>query len=134
MSDEPAPMPANATVAEVEKILGPLDENRKANAQALLETAWVYLQADVPSLSTRTSLDPALSTLAGYVLRDSVVRVLRNPEGWRQVGLDDFQGTRDTVLSAGLLGFTEEELTRLQPRVSVGGFYSLQMGVPYWGP
>ena len=127
-------MPANATIAEVEKILVPLDENRKVNAQALLETAWVYLQADVPSLSTRTSLDPALATLAGYVLRDSVVRVLRNPEGWRQVGLDDFQGTRDTVLSAGLLGFTEEELTRLQPRESVGGFYSLQMGVPYWGP
>ena len=134
MNDEPAPMPANATIAEVEKILVPLDENRKVNAQALLETAWVYLQADVPSLSTRTSLDPALATLAGYVLRDSVVRVLRNPEGWRQVGLDDFQGTRDTVLSAGLLGFTEEELTRLQPRESVGGFYSLQMGVPYWGP
>lgn len=102
--------------------------------ESLLDEAWSYLLGDVPTLEDRLESEPRLGALASHVLVSAVTRVMRNPEGWRQVGIDDFQGTRDTVLSAGLLQFTEEELARLQPRqYGVPGYFNMPLSVPYWG-
>ena len=133
--DELPELPSNATAENVRKRLGREWESTAEEDLAcdLLDDAWSFLLDDVPTLEERLEVDPRLSGKAGKVLVAAVTRVVRNPEGWRQVGLDDFQGTRDTVLSAGLLQFTEEELARLQPRQNaVPGYYNLPLSVPYW--
>lgn len=136
MDEELPNLPMNATAENVRKRLGRDWESSAEELLAidLLDDAWSYLLEDVPSLESRLDTDPRLSGRAGKVLVTAVTRVVRNPEGWRQVGLDDFQGTRDSVLSAGLLQFTDDELVRLQPRQgSLPGVYMMQLGVPYWG-
>lgn len=136
MEDELPNLPTNAIAGNVQKRLARdwESDGEKDLAEALLNDAWVYLLEDVPTLEERLESDPRLSLRAGKVLVAAVTRVVRNPEGWRQVGLDDFQGTRDSVLSAGLLQFTPDELARLQPRQgALPGAYSLPMGIPYWG-
>lgn len=57
-----------------------------------------------------------------------VIRVLRNPDGWRQFTMDDGSFTRDKVISSGLLQFELDEVTRLQPRVALGGAYVVGLG------
>lgn len=134
--DELPELPSNATAENVRKRLGREWESTAEEDLAcdLLDDAWSFLLDDVPTLEERLEVDPRLSGKAGKVLVAAVTRVVRNPEGWRQVGLDDFQGTRDSVLSAGLLQFTDDELARLQPKAgALPGAYSLAMGVPYWG-
>lgn len=134
--DELPELPINATAENVRKRLGREweSDDEEALAVDLLGDAWSYLLDDVPTLEERLEVDPRLSGKAGKVLVAAVTRVVRNPEGWRQVGLDDFQGTRDSVLSAGLLQFTADELARLQPKMgSLPGCYSMPLGIPYWG-
>lgn len=128
-------LPVEASIDEVQEILGRQwkSDGEEAAARALLNQAWVKLLVAVPSLASRLETDPLLEALAAQTLVSAVVRVLRNPEGWRQIGLDDFQGTRDTVLSAGLLQFLPEELEDLQPKAALAGAYTVRMGVPYWG-
>lgn len=128
-------LPIGASPEEVEVLLGrEMTEREKAAAAKLLQRAWQILLREVPSLESRLPDNDRLAGEAADTLVDAVTRVVRNPEGWRQVGLDDFQGTRDTVLSAGVLQFTEDEISRLQPRVVYQqGVYSLRMSVPYWG-
>ncbi len=57
-----------------------------------------------------------------------VIRVLRNPEGWRSVQLDDGGFTRDKALSSGLLKFEDFEINRLQPHAALGGAYVVGLG------
>lgn len=135
MSNTLPALPAGATAEEVEILLGrEMSEREKQSANKLLQRAWLILLREVPSLESRLVGDARLEAEAADTLVDAVTRVVRNPEGWRQVGIDDFQGMRDTVLSAGLLQFTPEEISRLQPRlVYQHGVYSLRMSVPYWG-
>lgn len=129
-------IPMNAQPQNVATALGrPLSEKEETLTEGLLEQAWMWLLEDVPTLEERigAGVERRLETQAGLVLVAAVTRVVRNPEGWRQVGLDDFQGTRDSVLSAGVLQFLPDELSRLQPRTAaLPGAYSLRMGVPYW--
>ena len=128
-------LPAGATPDEVEILLGrEMSERERQSAGKLLQRAWQILLREVPSLEGRLPGDVRLEQEAADTLVDAVTRVVRNPEGWRQVGMDDFQGMRDTVLSAGLLQFTDDEISRLQPKmVYHHGVYSLHMSVPYWG-
>jgi hypothetical protein len=58
----------------------------------------------------------------------AVIRVLRNPDGWRQFALDDGSFTRDQVISSGLLQFQPDEVGRLQPRVALGGAHVVSLG------
>ncbi|MFC5676067.1 hypothetical protein [Aeromicrobium endophyticum] len=66
--------------------------------------------------------------LATATVCAAVIRVLRNPDGWRQFALDDGSFTRDQVISSGLLQFQDDEVTRLQPIVVLGGAYVIGLG------
>lgn len=128
--------PDNATAEAVRVLLGRpwRSDAERQMVEALLADAWGNLLDDVPSLESRMQGRPSrLLATAGRVLVAAVTRVAHNPEGWRQVGLDDFQGTRDSILSAGLLTFTDQELARLHPRQALPPAYTVGMGVPYWG-
>lgn len=128
-------IPSNARAENVRRRLGRpwQSDDEESLTEDLLDDAWDYLLTDVPTIEDRLASEPRLAQQAGKVLVAAVTRVVRNPEGWRQVGLDDFQGTRDTVLSAGLLQFTPDELARLQPKQgSLAGVYMMPLSVPYW--
>ena len=59
--------------------------------------------------------DADLEAAVIAVLAGAVLRVLKNPDGFKQEQLDDWAGTRDAATSAGALFFTDEELSGLIP-------------------
>jgi hypothetical protein len=95
----------------------------------LIEDAAAQLEAQVVALRERFDAGaPAFKTLVVGTIAHAIIRVLRNPNGWRQFELDDGSFTRDSVLSSGLLQFQPDELTRLQPRTTLGGAYTIGLG------
>lgn len=73
------------------------------------------------------------STVAG-VIEDMVLRVARNPNGYRQVSIDDYNRTIDTALSTGQLYITEQEAELLAPPSKTGrrGARSMRLNTPSW--
>ncbi|VDG77347.1 Uncharacterised protein [Actinobaculum suis] len=110
-----------------------LTPTQRRQVPVWIERATALLRRRVPTLKARAERDPELAGLARSTIAAAVVRTLRNPEGWRSVGLDDFQGVRDSVLSAGEIGFTDSEIAALQPIEYIAPSYSVPLGVPYWG-
>lgn len=76
---------------------------------------------------------PALDVVQG-VIEDMVLRVMRNPNGYRQVTLDDYSRTIDSAVSTGLLILTDAEAALLAPprpkqRRAIG---SVRIATPRW--
>ncbi|MDR6117268.1 hypothetical protein QE370_000452 [Aeromicrobium sp. SORGH_AS981] len=95
----------------------------------LIEDASSQLEADVVALAERFDAGtPSFRSLVTATIAHSIIRVLRNPNGWRQFELDEGSFTRDSVLSSGLLKFEDHEIARLQPRVALGGIYTVPLG------
>jgi hypothetical protein len=106
-----------ATTADIEARWRPLSAQEETNAEAFLGDAWVKLRRLLPTLEADiiadTTGDLAAATVA--VLVSAVLRVLKNPDGYKQESLDDWSGTRDGSAAAGALFFTDEELSGLIP-------------------
>lgn len=97
----------------------PLSVEEEPVAQALLDDAWAVLLAQVPGIEARMTAGTLSDALVRKVESAMVLRVLRNPEGWRQWSIDDASFTRDQSLSAGQLYLAPEELAEL---TSVPGY------------
>ncbi|PPF56086.1 hypothetical protein C5B94_03970 [Clavibacter michiganensis] len=131
MATNPA-TPQNVTDA-LERPLTP-DETRVLDSW--LNTAWRKLRARMPALEARMDLPEGSPGRLDeddvrIVLVAMVERKLRNPEGRRSLGTDDYTETIDGVLSSGQIYVTDEELRDLAPPASgVSGMYSIQLGRP----
>ncbi|EFQ84717.1 hypothetical protein HMPREF0063_10058 [Aeromicrobium marinum DSM 15272] len=110
-------------------------------ASRLLRVAEADLASKVVALRERFTAaqaalveDPADETAADFVelatatVCAPVIRVLRNPDGIRQLSIDDGSYTRDQALSSGILRFEPDEVNRLQPSVALGGAYVIGLG------
>jgi hypothetical protein len=93
----------------------PLTADEETVAQALLDDAWAVLLAQVPGIEARLEAGTLSEALVRKVETAMVLRVLRNPEGWRQWSIDDASFTRDQSLSAGLLYLAPGESAELAP-------------------
>jgi hypothetical protein len=92
-----------------------LTADEETVAQALLDDAWAVLLAQVPGIEARLEAGTLSEALVRKVETAMVLRVLRNPEGWRQWSIDDASFTRDQSLSAGLLYLAPGESAELAP-------------------
>jgi len=104
---------------------------------AWLDTAWRILKnpnRGVPGLEARLELeatDPASLETDDVidVLVSMVIRKLRNPDGLRSWGGDDYQQVVDQELSAGKIYLTDDERLSLMPPAPPvsSGVFSLQL-------
>lgn len=117
-----------ATTADLEARWRPLSSQESTNGQTFLDDAWRMLRRRLPNLETDIATDTDLSAEVVRVECQAVLRVLKNPEGKRQESIDDYSWTRDQVVSAGLLYFTDAEIDSLATDPSTrGGAFSFDL-------
>lgn len=75
----------------------------------LIAKAGREISRRVPNLAARLTAGRVSEVDVRDVIEAMVVRVVRNPSGYRQIGIDDFQATVDSALSTGALRLTDEE-------------------------
>lgn len=103
----------------------------------LVSKAETRLNSVIPTLAARFESgeliggQPIGDVVKG-VIEDMVLRVVKNPQSLRSMGIDDFTTVIDSSVSTGLLYVADDELTLLSPtsgRPSVG---SIRLGIPAW--
>lgn len=101
--------------------------------ERVISKAWTRILDRYPNIEERiTAGRPSVDTVTG-VIEDMVLRVLRNPNGYRQVSIDDYNRTIDAALSAGRLYIADDEASLLAPsRRRKGRIGSVRTGVPRW--
>ena len=105
---------ALATPSDVETRLGRAPTVEEATlAEALLDVAEARLRLRIPDLDQRIETNPYYATIVVDVLANSVVRVLKNPEGYRMEVDGSYQYQVDTRAAAGFLTFLDDELADL---------------------
>jgi hypothetical protein len=108
-------VPNPVTVADLVARFRPLSDVETGTAQALLDDAWELLTHNVPRLEARLS-DGSLSPgLVRYVMRESIIPVLRNPDGVATWAVDDYSQTRDKSVSSGKLVISGDLIETLLP-------------------
>lgn len=118
-------MPNPAATTDVAARWRPLSTEEDKVALTLLRDAWVKLKRH----ATRRGVDVEAAILADVdlkndvirVLATAVLRVLKNPDGFKQESLDDWSGTRNGDVASGTLEFTDDELDDLFPGLGSDG-------------
>lgn len=131
-----------ATIADVENRWGAIsDPNMRTRVETWLDDAWRKVKT-IPLLTERIAREDAeqnggtgdLRAEAVAAIANAVIRVLKNPKGLWQVGIDDGTATFDRTLSSGALYIADEDIAALSaPAVPLASSYSIPLGVPYWG-
>ncbi len=121
-------MAALATTTDVESMFRALTAE-----EAVVVPSWLtYLSAQVrlqaPNVDDRMATDTDYADLVRLTVAAAAVRVLRNPDGWRQWSIDDANFTRDQVVSAGLLYLTEGELVQIRGNQGLPSAYVVSLG------
>lgn len=111
------------TVTDLEFRWRPLTPAESTTAWALLEDAWAVLTVRAPALESRLVAETVSMGAVVQVVTAMVLRVLRNPDGKRQVSIDDYSYTIDQARSTGGLYVSDSELELLGSRV--GGAFSI---------
>lgn len=124
-------MTAYATTADVAASWRPLTSAEETVATTFLEWVSAKMRKRVPGLDARIAAnEDDLELLATAVAASVVRRALINPEGWREVAIDDFRQVRDAALSSGALYLDRDDLADLQPALTLYGTYSMPLGGP----
>lgn len=112
-----------ARVSEI-KIGRPLTADETDLATALLDRASMKLRLRIPGIDARVTADPLARQAARLAVLAAVERVLKNPDGMKQLTdtAGPFSQSRtlaDSIVS-GLLYFTAEDLIGLAPSLVPG--------------
>src|SRR5690349_11160375 len=108
-------MPNPAGTSDLEARWRPLSDQESINGETFLDDAWRMLTRRVSTIEADIASDDDLSADVVRVLATAVLRVMKNPDGYRQESIDDYVWIRDQAVSAGLLYFTDSELSGLYP-------------------
>lgn len=103
-----------------------------AAIERLIEKATDRVYVAFPNLDDRISAGTLTAARVQGVIEDMVIRVLRNPNAYRQVSIDDYARMIDTALSTGALYLSPEERALLTPRRKRSAFGSVRLAVPSW--
>jgi hypothetical protein len=107
-------MPNPATIADVEQRWRPLTSAEEfAKVEALLADAWTLLKAKVPLIEERLADETLDAALVVFVVCAMVIRVMRNPDGYRRESIEDYLYERDAASASGSLMVTDDELALL---------------------
>lgn len=103
-----------------------------AAIERLIEKATDRVYAAFPNLDDWISTGTLTAARVQGVIEDMVIRVLRNPNAYRQVSIDDYARMIDTALSTGALYLSPEERALLTPRRKRSAIGSVRLAVPSW--
>jgi len=103
------------TVSDVEARWKSLSDAQKIVAQANLDDAWALLLHEVPDLEVNLTEGRVSEAVVRQVVCAAVLRVLKNPNGYKREEIDDYMRERAATTATGELFFTPEELARLIP-------------------
>lgn len=119
-----------AVIADVENRWRSLTDEEAVVAETFLDHASLIFRAALPGLDDRIAADTTLTLgeLVRHEVAESVRRTMLNPEGWREVAIDDYRRIRDAALSSGALFVTEEQIDRLRPVGRRGGAFTITPG------
>lgn len=98
--------------------------------QRLIDKAIERVYNNVPSLDDRIAAGDITEALAQGVVEDMVIRVLRNPGGYRQVSIDDYTRMIDQAVSSGALYLSDEERRELTRRRKRKAIRSIRVSLP----
>ena len=120
------------TTFDLEPRWRPLTAAETLVGTAFLSDAWSIIETNVGDLDAKFADGRITLASIKRVVCAAVLRVLKNPEGWREVAIDDFHRVRDTALSAGELYISPEELAGLETAGSADTreAFSIRPGVP----
>ena len=101
---------AYASPADVADRLGrPLTEAEQTQAPVLLEDAEILIRARIPDLDDRIADGLLSEAVVVMVEANAVMRVLRNPEGYRQEQDGDYMYSVDPQVASGRLFIADDE-------------------------
>lgn len=113
-------MTAFATTDDVAAAWRALTDEEFVQASFYLDFASEIIRIDVPSVDSRLAAGTLSAGLLTGIATAMVLRVMKNPDGYRQVqeSIEDYSTTkvRDNTLSTGGLYLAEDECRLLAPR------------------
>ncbi|PZG20602.1 Gp19/Gp15/Gp42 family protein [Nonomuraea aridisoli] len=125
---------AYATVQDVRARMGrPLTSEEETLAETLLGDAEVLIEERISDLAARAA-DPQYLKRLVIVEANAVLRVLRNPEGYRSESDGDYSYSRSAEVASGLLEITDADWKRLGVRIAGAFTIAPAIGTPRWGP
>lgn len=105
-----------ATVDDVQNAYEqPIPDDLATFVATQLEVANTLLDARVPSLASRLTSAPGLAVLARHAVVVAVLRVLRNPDGFKGEHGGEYGYYYGTEASSGRVAFSAEDLQDLMP-------------------
>lgn len=125
-------MPNPADVSDVESRWRPLNSDERDVASTRLDDGWRDLRRELPDLEQRVAVDEDLAATAAQVMADAVIRLMKNPDGYRKgsVAIDDASRSweYDTGRLIGELFFSDSDLAKLSsgPRFKRTRAFSVQ--------
>lgn len=108
-------MPNPTTIADIEARYQPLTAQQNTNATAYLADAWELLLSRRPTLEDDMAAGTVRTGNVERVIAAMVIRILKNPDGKKSEGVDDYQYARHELLASGLLHVTPDELADITP-------------------
>ncbi len=121
-------MAALASTTDVEGMFRALTADENTVVPNWLTYLSAQVRIKVPNVDDRMATDTDYADLVRLTVAAAAVRVLRNPDGWRQYSIDDASFTRDQVISAGLLYLTDDELAQLRGGQGLPSAYVVSLG------
>ncbi len=97
----------------VARFPGTMTDVQLGQVQALLDDAWEEIIARVPGVEGRLASGALRVGIVVAVLRQAVIPVLQNAEGFLEESIDDWSGRRDAATSTGKVLFTADDLAPL---------------------
>lgn len=116
-----------ASVDDVVARWRPLSEAEATVAATLIDDAWRKLKRlakkrGIADLEAQVGADvDDLREEVVRILAESVLRVLKNPDGNVQESIDDYARTRNLDVASGLLTFPDEDMDDLFPGLAEAG-------------
>ena len=103
--------------------------------ERLIAKATERIRNAVPGVDTRVSTGALSADTVRGVIEDMVLRVARNPNGYRQVSLDDYVRMLDKAISSGKLYLADDERDLLMtksasPSTRPSRIGSMRLAVP----
>lgn len=103
-------MAVYATVADVERRWNQtVTSSSLDHVETLIDDAETVVQAYVPDLAERITAGKLTTAAVVHVVSAMVLRVLRNPQGYRSETAGDYSYQMDAATSAGRIFITAEE-------------------------
>lgn len=125
--------------AEIEdleiKLRRPLTDVETEDAERMLVEALNLIKAGIPDLATQAAESEVFAGIVKMVQMNAVCRVLRNPEGLKEVADEGYDATPHPIVSSGIMDIWPSEWKHLGVNPSVrSGHLSLDVFrfLPKW--